>query len=264
MMRALASALLLPLLLVHPATAQDRREAPEIPKPEFRIGEVSRENWVVIDPDYLLVMDLAPALDGSERRVVIQLMEPPLATGWTGNIQRLARTGYWDGSSINRVQENFVVQWGQPDEGTLGTYKPLPAGLTTVPASEYTFGDLLSIPDQSGRPLFDQKLADSMAFNAILAARGEVDLSKDVDFDDALADLSDLGDRYAPFTTFAHGWPLGGSAARMATISGRSIAMAWSAWDAASRPIPAAAHSFMRLSPTHRAIWTATWRWSAG
>jgi len=31
------------------------------------------------------------------------------------NIRRLARQGYFDGLAIIRSQDNFVVQWGDPD-----------------------------------------------------------------------------------------------------------------------------------------------------
>lgn len=209
-MRALAASLLPALLAASPVLAQERRDIPPPEPPRL----VEDRNWIAIDPDYLLVMDLAPAADGSERRVVIQLMEPPLARGWTANIQRLARGGYWEGSSINRVQDNFVVQWGQPDEGTLGTYKPLPGGLSTVPASEYTFGDLLHVQDPDGNPRFNENLGARMMQNAMLAAQGEVIMPQGMgekDFDPGIIALRDLGDRYAPFTTWARGWPIAGS-----------------------------------------------------
>ncbi len=78
-------------------------------------------------------MDLAPDAAGKPRRVVIQLMPAPFSQGWIGNIRKLATAKWWDGTSINRVQDNYVVQWGDATEK-----KALPDGLAVVPESEYT------------------------------------------------------------------------------------------------------------------------------
>ncbi len=43
------------------------------------------------------------------------------------NIKTLARARYFDGLSIIRVQDNYVVQWGDPDNR-----HPVPAGLGKV------------------------------------------------------------------------------------------------------------------------------------
>ena len=67
---------------------------------------------MAIAPSDLLVMDLAPDAKGKARRVVIQLMPAPFSQGWIGNIRKLAAAHWWDGTSINRVQDNYVVQWG--------------------------------------------------------------------------------------------------------------------------------------------------------
>ncbi len=77
-------------------------------------------------------MDLASDAKGKPRRVVIQLMPAPFSQGWIGNIRKLAAAHWWDGTSVNRVQDNYVAQWGDATER-----KALPAGLATVPESEY-------------------------------------------------------------------------------------------------------------------------------
>ena len=82
--------------------------------------------------DDLLVMELAPDAAGKPRRVVIQLAPPPFAQGWVFNIHALAKARWWDGTSINRVQDNYVAQWGDATER-----KPLPPGLGKVAESEY-------------------------------------------------------------------------------------------------------------------------------
>lgn len=89
-------------------------------------------DWVAIAPSDLLIMTLAPDRDGKQRQVVIQLMPPPFSQGWIANIRKLVAARFWDGLSINRVQDNYVVQWGDASE-----QRPLPAGLTTVPESGY-------------------------------------------------------------------------------------------------------------------------------
>jgi cyclophilin family peptidyl-prolyl cis-trans isomerase len=101
------------------------------PKPALAPSEIvaaaPASDWVAIAPSDLLVMDLV-----SGKRVVIQLMPPPFSQGWVGNIRKLAAAHWWDGTSINRVQDNYVVQWGDATEK-----KVLPTGLVTVGKIEY-------------------------------------------------------------------------------------------------------------------------------
>src|SRR3546814_12231819 len=59
-------------------------------------------------------------------------MPAPFSQGGIGNIRKLAAAHWWDGTSINRVQDNYVVQWGDATEK-----KALPEGLAAVPESEY-------------------------------------------------------------------------------------------------------------------------------
>src|SRR5207302_89441 len=47
-------------------------------------------------------------------RVVIELA-PRFAPHYVANVEALAREGYFDGLSIIRAQDNYVVQWGDPD-----------------------------------------------------------------------------------------------------------------------------------------------------
>jgi cyclophilin family peptidyl-prolyl cis-trans isomerase len=112
-----------------PLSAQ---EAKTYPAPSEIIAAAKAEEWVAIAPSDLLVMDLAPDAKGKPRRVVIQLMPAPFSQGWIGNIRKLAAARFWDGTSVNRVQDNYVVQWGDATEK-----KTLPEGLAAVPESEY-------------------------------------------------------------------------------------------------------------------------------
>jgi len=63
--------------------------------------------------------------------VTIELA-PDFAPVHVANILRLARAGWFDGTSINRVQDNYVVQWGDATEA-----KKLPAGIVATPPAEY-------------------------------------------------------------------------------------------------------------------------------
>jgi peptidylprolyl isomerase len=112
-----------------PALAQD---AAEIPSPGEIAAAAPAKDWVRMVPSDLLVMDLAPDANGKPRRVVIQLIPAPFSQGWISNIRKLAAAHWWDGTSINRVQDNYVAQWGDATEK-----KVLPEGLATVPESLY-------------------------------------------------------------------------------------------------------------------------------
>jgi peptidylprolyl isomerase len=139
MIRTAVSALAA-LTLTSPLAAQ---EAP--PQAAASPGEIvaaaTPQDWVRIAPDDLLVMTLAPDADGSAREVVFQLMPPPFSQGWVENIRTLARAGWYDGISVNRVQDNYVVQWGDPNHDNPeadGPAKPLPEGLRVMDETEYT------------------------------------------------------------------------------------------------------------------------------
>jgi len=83
--------------------------------------------WKAIPADELMVIDLR-----SGGRVVVQLA-PAFAPVHVANIQALARSNYWSGSSVYRVQDNYVAQWGENDSG-----KPWPKGVVPKPPAEYT------------------------------------------------------------------------------------------------------------------------------
>ncbi|MBN8840873.1 MAG: peptidylprolyl isomerase [Sphingomonadales bacterium] len=89
--------------------------------------------WRAIPASELLVMELAPAATGNARRVVIQLIPAPFSQSWVRNIRMLATQHWWDGASVNRVQDNYVAQWG----GGTGK-RPLPASLTFTEQADYT------------------------------------------------------------------------------------------------------------------------------
>jgi peptidylprolyl isomerase len=90
------------------------------------VAEAPASAWRDINPDNLVVMDLR-----NGARVVIQLA-PEFAPVHVANIHVLAKGGWWSGAAIYRVQDNYVVQWGN-NEST----RPLPAGVIAKPPAEY-------------------------------------------------------------------------------------------------------------------------------
>ena len=66
-------------------------------------------DWRPIDNDNTFYLELETG------RVIIELA-PQFAPLHAANIKTLVREGYFDGLVIMRVQENYVVQWGDPTE----------------------------------------------------------------------------------------------------------------------------------------------------
>ena len=140
-----AAALALALPLSARDTAPSSSEAvgqtkPAAPAPSEIVAAAPKADWVTIPADDLLVMTLAPDAGGKPRTVVIQLMPAPFSQGWVHNIRLFARAKWYDGISVNRVQDNYVTQWGDPNydnpEAT-GTPKPLPEGVKVMGEDEY-------------------------------------------------------------------------------------------------------------------------------
>jgi len=97
------------------------------------VGEIVKASkpadWRALDPDNTLYMELPNG------RVVIELA-PEFAPQNIANIKVLAREHYYDGLVINRSQDNFVAQWGDPDEKnpkSIGSAKAKVKGEFTAP-----------------------------------------------------------------------------------------------------------------------------------
>ena len=84
------------------------------------LAATSSADWRKPDPENTLYMELASG------RVIIELA-PRVAPRHVANIKALVRAHYFDGLAILRVQDNYVVQWADPD-----THRPVPAGVTLV------------------------------------------------------------------------------------------------------------------------------------
>ena len=118
-MRRLAALALLPLALAAAPVAKPKT-------PGDIIAAAPRADWRAIAAEDLLVFELAGG-----RKVVMQLA-PAFAPVHVANIRALARGGWWDGAKIYRVQDNYVVQWGNNESET-----PLPKGVVAKPPAEY-------------------------------------------------------------------------------------------------------------------------------
>ena len=90
------------LALAAPSFAQEATPAP--PSPAEIVDQAPEDEWVVIPPEDLLVMTLAPAADGSERKVVIQLMPAPFSQDWVANIRTFARAGWFDDITVTSAE----------------------------------------------------------------------------------------------------------------------------------------------------------------
>lgn len=171
------------------------------PAPAEIVAAAPAAEWVTIRPDDLLVVELVPDPAVSRRRVLIQLVPPPFSQGWVANIAALAKARWWDGTSINRVQDNYVVQWGDATEK-----KPLPAGLNKMGEGDY------SLPFHPG--LVPQ-----------IWSRGQVLTAPDFRARRSAKAVSSFADPYAQHYAFAGGMPLAVAAtARHDFRSGWSVA----------------------------------------
>ena len=120
-----APLLLAAALLAAPAPAADPAAASV--SPGEIVAAAPAADWKAIPATDLLVMTLAPSADGKARRAVIQLIPAPYSAVWTENIRTLAKAHWWDGLAIVRAQDNYVVQWGDPDGEDGAKAKPLPS-----------------------------------------------------------------------------------------------------------------------------------------
>lgn len=100
----------LAIALLACVAAANAADEPAKPKTSKELLDASQpSDWRTPDPASTLYMQLATG------RVVIELA-PQFAPEHVANIRTLAHGHYWDGLSIYRSQDNFVVQFGDPAE----------------------------------------------------------------------------------------------------------------------------------------------------
>ncbi|WP_290886595.1 peptidylprolyl isomerase [Arenimonas sp.] len=103
-------------------------------------------DWRALDPGNTLYLEL------DSGRVVIELA-PAFAPQHVANIRTLVRAGYFDGLTINRSQDNFVVQWGDAEGEDPAKARPMGEAKAKLPA-EFTRPseglDFTTLPDADG------------------------------------------------------------------------------------------------------------------
>ncbi len=94
--------------------------------------------WRALDPDNTLYMKLP------QGRVVIELA-PQLAPRYVANIKKLVREGFFNGLPIFRVQDDAVVEWGDPTgRKSVGMARRMVAAEFERPARDLPF---TALPD---------------------------------------------------------------------------------------------------------------------
>lgn len=102
--------------------------ADKAPKsPSEILAEAPQEAWKTIDPDNIVIGKLA---DGTQ---FIYVLAPEFAPKHVENIKKLVRSGWFDKTQIVRVQDNYVVQWGAPEN------TPIPLDVEKEIPAEYEF-----------------------------------------------------------------------------------------------------------------------------
>jgi peptidylprolyl isomerase len=142
-----ASALLATALLAAalPATAAEPART-AYRSPAEIIAAAPAGDWRTPDPANLLYLELDAG------RVIFELA-PLFAPEHVANIRTLAREKFWDGTSFYRSQDNFVVQFGDPDGEDAAKAKSLGSAKTHLPAEFHRAAKGLAfdrLPDSDG------------------------------------------------------------------------------------------------------------------
>lgn len=118
----LALAVAFPTLATAQAPEPARPQSP--PTTASVMAAATASDWRPLDPENTLYLELATG------RVVIELA-PTFAPNHAANVKALVREGYFDGLTINRVQDNYVVQWGDANEAA--ARRPIKTAQATLP-----------------------------------------------------------------------------------------------------------------------------------
>jgi peptidylprolyl isomerase len=114
----------LSLLTGGPAFAFQLPTPPAAPTMASVLAASKPEDWRTLDPENTVYLELASG------RVILELA-PAFAPNHAANVKALVREGYFDGLTINRVQDNYVAQWGDAAEGP--ARRPFKSAKATLP-----------------------------------------------------------------------------------------------------------------------------------
>lgn len=117
---------------------------PVVSKPPVRLAMAdllktsTAADWRPLDPENTMYLEL------EKGRVVIELA-PDFAPRHAANIRALIREGYFDGLAIVRSQDNYVVQWADPDEDNSEKKRPIKIAQKNL-APEFTVKYASNLP----------------------------------------------------------------------------------------------------------------------
>jgi peptidylprolyl isomerase len=109
------------------AAEQSKAEPPKYRSAQEIVDAAPADAWRTLDPANTLYLELETG------RVIIELA-PQFAPEHVANIRTLASEHFWDGLSIYRSQDNFVVQFGDPDGDDPAKARPLGTAKKKLPA----------------------------------------------------------------------------------------------------------------------------------
>ncbi|MGH9441394.1 MAG: peptidylprolyl isomerase, partial [Thermoanaerobaculia bacterium] len=130
----------LTLALLLPPGLRAETPAPNTPPTMAEILTASKpSDWRPLDPENTLVVELPAG------RAVIELA-PAFAPEHVENVKKLVRAKYFDGLAFLRSQDNYVVQWGDPNADDRAAGGPGAKARPIAPARE-------KLPAEFTRPL---------------------------------------------------------------------------------------------------------------
>ncbi|WP_374603838.1 peptidylprolyl isomerase [Arenimonas sp.] len=139
---------LLALSLAACTHAPQRSDGPaaSVPTTQEVIDASTPADWRPLDPENTVYLQLPSGM-------VVMELAPAFAPEHVANIRTLVKGRYFDGLSVNRSQDNFVVQWGDPAGDELALRRPLGEAKASLPAEFSRDADGLSfraLPDPDG------------------------------------------------------------------------------------------------------------------
>ncbi len=147
------TAVTVPTQIAAPAKALSMGEIIAASKP----GE-----WRRLNPENLLVMQTV-------RGTIVIELAAAFAPEHVKNLKLLAREGYFDGLAITRSQDNFVVQWGDPNAEDALKRRGVKTARSALPAEFET--TIASTPDFTKLPDFDGYAAEVGFSNGFAVGR---------------------------------------------------------------------------------------------
>ena len=122
------------------------------------IAASQASDWRTLDPQNVLYLELKSG------RVLIELA-PDFAPNHVANVKALSREKYWDGLAIVRVQDDYVVQWADPNSEKPDLKRKLKEAKATLPAEfERNFDSKISFQVLNDKDTFAPEVGFSNGF----------------------------------------------------------------------------------------------------